>query len=68
MKREIDAHTSLYRQAPARCRRTDWLLRQFVEDMRAILRTNPEHEKVRVLMADRGVPLHVQQRVLAGGV
>ena len=67
MRSEFAANAALSpARAPGAEQRTDWPMRQFVEDMIAILRMHPAHEHVQGLMRDRGVPLAVQRRVLAG--
>ncbi|HRD34044.1 MAG TPA: hypothetical protein PLR02_07290 [Rhodocyclaceae bacterium] len=66
MRSEFAANLSLSPKAVGAEQRTDWPMRQFVEDMVAILRTHPAHAQVQGLMRDRGVPLAVQRRVLAG--
>lgn len=60
---EYTAHQHLQ---PRHCQRVDWSMRQHVDDMRALLRTHPRHGHIAQLMHERGVPTHVQQRVLAG--
>lgn len=67
MRSEFAAHAALSpSRAPGAEQRIDWAMRQFVEDMIAILQTHPAHAQVQGLMRDRGVPLAVQRRVLAG--
>lgn len=46
--------------------RTDWSMRQFVDDIKARLRDHPDHDQLQAQMSARGVPLHVQRRILAG--
>lgn len=66
MRSEFAANVALRPKPLGAEQRIDWAMRQFVEDMVAILRTHPAHEHVQGLMRDRGVPLAVQRRVLAG--
>lgn len=63
---QLDHQAHLEAQSHARCQRTDWAMRQYVDDMRQLLAINPEHDKVSRLMTERGVPAAVQRRVLAG--
>ncbi|HRQ57636.1 MAG TPA: hypothetical protein PLN31_09465 [Azoarcus taiwanensis] len=62
--REYHAHREA--EAHARCQRTDWAMRQYVDEMRQLLSIHPEHDRIGRLMTERGVPADVQRRVLAG--
>lgn len=47
-------------------RRTDWLMRQFVQGIETRLRVGDLDEfAARRLMTDRMVPIHVQDRIVA---
>lgn len=66
MNIDFDAHTGLQRTRQREAR-GDWAMRQFVDDMLVLMGAHPAHEQIDALMRERGVPVHVRQRVLAGG-
>lgn len=49
-----------------RCRRTDWLMRQFVSEQARRVQAHVPHPIIQGDMASRGVPVSVQDKVLAG--
>lgn len=66
IRTEHDAHRALSQPVRGHCQRSDWAMRQYVDDIRQLLAIHPEHDKVARLMTERGVPAAVQRRVLAG--
>jgi len=46
--------------------RVDWAMRQFVGAIMDYLARGGDHANAQMNMTERGVPLHVQRRVLEG--
>lgn len=46
--------------------RVDWAMRQFVGTVIEYLARGGDHANAQMNMTERGVPLHVQRRVLEG--
>jgi len=46
--------------------RVDWAMRQYVGKIIDFLARGGDHANAKMNMTERGVPLHVQQRVLEG--
>lgn len=44
-------------------RRTDWLMRDFVDDVALLLTVGMPASQAQALMTERGVPLRVQWRI-----
>lgn len=46
--------------------RVDWAMRQYVGKIIEFLARGGDHANAKMNMTERGVPLHVQERVLKG--
>ncbi|NMG73195.1 hypothetical protein [Aromatoleum diolicum] len=44
--------------------RVDWVMRQYVETIIQYLAKGGDHANARMNMTERGVPVHVQRRVM----
>ena len=44
--------------------RVDWVMRQYVETIIQYLAQGGDHANARMNMTERGVPVHVQRRVM----
>lgn len=63
-KKEFDANLMLSNK-PTREQRIDWVMRQFVDNIINDLKNNNiDSNAARRRMTERGVPLHVQNKVL----